>query len=153
MPWPSCFKFDRVEREFSLALFAAGPPAFTPIAIRQSDFTSASAARSCFSISKECGRRVLLLQRDETPLDEGLALGAPHEASARDLSRKLGEPVEREVAVKIARETFPIRRFVSRSRSRRMKYPTTRSATMSAAPAITALLSSMRAVLNSANRL
>jgi hypothetical protein len=86
-------------------------------------------------------------------LDEGLALGAPYEASARDLWRKLGEPVEREVAVKIARETSPIRRFDSRSRSQRMKYPTTRSATMSAAPAITALLSSMRAVLNPANRL
>jgi hypothetical protein len=56
MPLPSCFKFDGVEREFSLA---------------------------------------------------GLALGALYEASARDLWCKLGEPVEREVAVKIARETFP----------------------------------------------
>jgi hypothetical protein len=41
-------------------------------------------------------------------LDEGLALGAPYEASARDLWCKLGELVEREVAVKIARETFPL---------------------------------------------
>jgi hypothetical protein len=40
-------------------------------------------------------------------LNEGLALGAPHEASARDLSRKLGEPIEGEVAVEITRETFP----------------------------------------------
>jgi hypothetical protein len=33
MPWPSCFKFDGVERD----LFAAGPPTFSPIAIRQSE--------------------------------------------------------------------------------------------------------------------
>jgi hypothetical protein len=69
-------------------------------------------------------------------LDEGLALGGHHEASASDLSRKLGEPIEWEVAVEIPSETFHPLLF-SRSRSQRTKYATTRSAAISAAaPAI-----------------
>jgi hypothetical protein len=111
MPWPSCFKFDGVEREFSLALFAAGPPAFTPIAIRQSELRLHVGDRGQellldlqgVRVAEEFRFRSVMKRR----LDEGLALGAPYEASARDLWCKLGEPVEREVAVKIARETFP----------------------------------------------
>jgi hypothetical protein len=48
-------------------------------------------------------------------LDEGLALGAPHEASARDLSRNLGEPIEGEVAVEIPRETALSRELDSKA--------------------------------------
>jgi hypothetical protein len=39
-------------------------------------------------------------------LDESLALGAPHEASARDPSRKPGKPIEGQVAAEIPRKTF-----------------------------------------------
>jgi hypothetical protein len=92
MPWASCFKFDGVEREFSLALFAAGPPALAPIAIRQSELRLHVGERGQELLLDLQGVRVAEEFRFRSAmkrrLDEGLALGAwdrsvPTAASSR----------------------------------------------------------------------
>jgi hypothetical protein len=103
-------QINRAEREFPLALFAAGPPALIPIAVWQSELQVHIGQRGQELLLYLQGVRLAGEFRFRSAmkrrLNEGLALGAPHEASARNLLRKLDKPIERQVAVKILRETF-----------------------------------------------
>ena len=91
-------------------LFPASPPALAPEAVRQSKLRLDIGERSQellldlqgIGFAGEFRLRGALKGR----LNEGLALGAPHEAPACELSRSLGELVKGKVPIEIPRETF-----------------------------------------------